>query len=74
MELRVNGHVLPIAQMGPDFLVLATLIDHPPMDAEISVSIDGHESHWPVRLIDGTSAARRRTRITAAPTPPSEGG
>jgi hypothetical protein len=66
MELRVNGHVLPIAQLGPDYLVLANPTDHPPTDAEISLSIDGHESHWPVRLLDGTSVMRRRTRITRA--------
>jgi hypothetical protein len=63
MELRLNGHVLPIAQLGPDFLVLTAPIDHPPGEAEITLSIDGHESRWPVRLQEGLSAVQRRTRI-----------
>jgi hypothetical protein len=63
MELRLNGHVLAIAQLGPDFLVLREPIDHPQADAEITLSIDGHESRWAVRLLDGLSTAQRRTRI-----------
>ena len=63
MELRLNGHVLPIAQLGPDFLVLIHPVDHPPAEAEIAVSIDGDESRWPVRLAEGLSAARRRASI-----------
>jgi hypothetical protein len=64
MELHLNGHVLPIAQLGPDFLVLATLIDHPAAEAEIVMSIDGHESRWPIRLLDGISPVQTRTRIS----------
>jgi hypothetical protein len=64
MELRIDGHVLPIAQLGPDFLILIHPLDHPPAEAEIALSIDGHESRWPVRLQDGMSATQRRTRIT----------
>jgi hypothetical protein len=64
MDLRLNGHVLRIAQLGPDFLILTDPIDHPPVDAEIAMSIDGHESRWPVRLDNGLSAAERRTRIS----------
>jgi hypothetical protein len=63
MELRFNGYVLSISQLGPDFLVLRTATDHPPADAEIALSIDGHESHWPVRLPAGISATQRRTAI-----------
>jgi hypothetical protein len=67
MELRLNGHILPIAQLGPDFLVLKNPVDHPPVEAEIAMSIDGHESRWPVRLLDGMSASQRRTRISRCP-------
>jgi hypothetical protein len=42
------GHVLPIAQMGPNSLVLTQMIDHPPVAAEITQSIDGDETCWPV--------------------------
>ena len=36
----------------------------PPTDAEIMLSIDGHEDRWPVRLDDGISAGRNETRIS----------
>jgi hypothetical protein len=64
LELRLNGHVLPVAQLGPDFLVLRNPVNHPPAEAEIALSIDGHESRWPVYLQDGLSVAWRRTRIS----------
>jgi hypothetical protein len=64
MELHLNGHVLPIAQLGPDFLILANSVDHPPAEGEIAVSIDGHARRWPVRLDDGISATARQTRIS----------
>jgi hypothetical protein len=63
MELRLNGHILPIGQLGPDFLVLRNPIDHPPTDGEIALSIDGHEDRWPVRLPDGLSGSQTRARI-----------
>ncbi len=63
MELHINGHVLPIAQLGPDFLVLNSPVDHPPTEAEIAMFIDGRESRWPIHLFDGVSAMTRRTRI-----------
>jgi hypothetical protein len=69
MELRVNGRVLPIDQLGPDFIVLEETADYPPAEAEISLSIDGKERRWPIWLTDGISADRRRTKITRCATP-----
>ncbi len=63
MELRLDGQVLPIAQLGPDFLILTEPFDHPPADAEIVLGIDGQESRWPIRLAEGISAGRRKTPI-----------
>ena len=63
--LHLNGATLPVAQLGPDFLVLKVPIDHPPVEAEISMSIDGDETSWPVRLAEGISPTRRRTKITS---------
>ena len=65
MQLNVNGLVLTIGQLGPDFLVLRAPVDHPPCDAEIAMSIDGHESRWPVRLVDGIKAGQRKTAISS---------
>ncbi len=63
MELRLNGQVLPIAQLGPDFLILTELFDHPPAEAEIMLAIDGQESRWAVRLVRGIATRERLTRI-----------
>jgi hypothetical protein len=64
MELCVNGLVLPIAQLGPNFLVLESLIDHPPVDAEIGMWIDGREDRWRVRLAEGIKRGQRKTAIS----------
>ena len=63
IQLCVNGHVLPVAQLGPDFLVLKNTVPHPPAEAEIFMSIDGAESRWRVRLVDGIVLGRRRVKI-----------
>ena len=63
MELTVNGFILPIAQLGPDFLVLKQPIDHPPMDAEIGLWIDGQEDRWRVHLVQGIQVSSRKTPI-----------
>jgi hypothetical protein len=64
MELRVNGSILSVAQLGPDFIVLRTPVDQPPVEAEMTLWIDGHEDRWPVWLDDGISAGQPRTRIS----------
>ena len=66
MHLSVNGHRLRIGQLGPDFIILDDMADHPPSRAEISMSIDGEEERWPVMLPDGISVGSPETRITGA--------
>jgi hypothetical protein len=63
MQLRVNGQVFSIGQLGPDFLILDDPADQPPVEAEVVVSIDGRERRWTVRLPDGIAAGRPETRI-----------
>jgi hypothetical protein len=63
MILCVSGSTLAITHLGPDYLILAEPIDHPPARAEITMSVDGHESRWAVQLPNGLSAAKRRTSI-----------
>jgi hypothetical protein len=63
MELRVNGSVLTISHLGPDYLILAQPVNHPPAEAEIIMSVDGSQSRWHVQLPDGVSRASRRTHI-----------
>jgi hypothetical protein len=63
MELFLDGQVLPIAQFGPDFLILEKPADHSPTNGEILMSIDGHERRWTVYLPDGLVAGQLKTRI-----------
>jgi hypothetical protein len=63
IHLLVNGAVLPVAQLGPDFLILRTPLDCPACEAEITMSIDGHESRWTVSLPEGIQVARQKTAI-----------
>lgn len=64
MQLLVNGSSLPIAQMGPDFLLLDKPIDHPPCEATILFSVDDNQRSWAVRLPDGLAVGRERVAIT----------
>lgn len=61
MQLRVNGSTLSVREVGPDFIVLANSIDHPPTDAELIISIDGQEDRRILTLVDGLR--RDRTEI-----------
>jgi hypothetical protein len=63
MELRLDGSVLAISHLGPDYLILAEPVDSPPGRAEIAMSIDGREHRWAVHLPAGLSASSRRTSI-----------
>jgi hypothetical protein len=58
MNLRVNGYVLPIREIGPEFLVLTQTIDHPPTHADIEVHVDGHEHRRTIWLSKGLSAGQ----------------
>ena len=60
----MNGRTLPIAQLGPNFLVLETPIDFPPVEAEIGVWIDGREDRWRVHLAEGIKSGQRKTAIS----------
>jgi hypothetical protein len=57
---------LPVAQLGPDFLLLKRPLDHPANDATIVLSVDGNERRWSVRLPEGISAESRRVPIEAS--------
>lgn len=63
MKLYVNGDILPITHMGPDYLIVKNPLAHPPMQAEIEMWVDDDQRRWPVYLINGISATNGRTRI-----------
>jgi hypothetical protein len=66
MRLLLNGDSIPIAQMGPDFLILESATEHPPDDAILELRIDASERRWRVRLPHGMSAASRTVTISQA--------
>ena len=63
MRLLVNGSSLSIAQMGPDFLLVDSPIDHPPGNASVVMQVDQSESRWPVNLPEGISTASKKVLI-----------
>ena len=63
MELNVNGFVLSIGQLGPDFIILENPSSHPPAEAEIAAWIDGRERRWNVHLPDGIDSEKTETKI-----------
>jgi hypothetical protein len=64
MHLMLNGWTLPVAQLGPDFLILHEPVEHPPADAEMSLIVDGHEERWAVRLPKGVCIGEPCVPIT----------
>ncbi len=66
MQLLINGATLPIAQHGPDFLILRQTAAHPPTDATIVMRVDAGERRWQVRLPKGLSADSERVVIAQA--------
>ena len=63
MELRVNGVSLPVAQMGPDFLLMDNPIALPPGDANLFLQVDESKREWRVHLPNGISATSGRVTI-----------
>jgi len=66
MRLLLNGSSIPVAQMGPNFLILESATEHPPSDATIELRIDESERRWKVRLSEGMSSASRTVTISQA--------
>ena len=65
MRLIVNGFSIPVRQMGRDFLLLDSPVNHPPADASLILQVDQSERSWNVHLPDGISTASHRVAIAA---------
>ncbi len=63
MRLLVNGSSLAITQMGPDFLLLDSPINHPPGKASVIMRVDQSERRWQVHLPEGITTAAKKIRI-----------
>jgi hypothetical protein len=60
MTLLLEGQAIRIAQMGPDFLVLDSPVEHPACIAGVTLSVDGREQRWSVRLPEGIRPDQKR--------------
>ena len=65
MRLLVGGHSIPVAQMGPDFVLLESPVNHPPAHASVVLQVDKSERSWNVLLPHGISADTKRVAIAA---------
>ena len=65
MRLLVSGLSIPVAQMGPDFVLLDAAVNHPPADASMVLQVDQIERRWNVHLPQGISAGTSRVAIAA---------
>ncbi len=63
MRLIVNGAPIGITHMGPDFLLIEPVAEHPPGDATIVLQVDHTERRWTVRLPNGISRESRRVSL-----------
>jgi hypothetical protein len=66
INLILNGDSIPVAQLGPGFLLLDAPTDHPPGPASIVLRVDQNERRWNVRLPEGISSRSKRVVIVTA--------
>jgi hypothetical protein len=59
MQLLADGISIPIAQMGPDFVLLRQPISLPPGDATLVFRVDQAEKRWLVHLPNGVAGSKR---------------
>ena len=63
MRLLVNGLSLSVTQMGPDFVLVESPVNHPPAVASLILQVDQTERRWNVRLPSGISANKKTVEI-----------
>ena len=66
MRLLVNGLSLSVTQMGPDFVLVESPVNHPPAVASLILQVDQTERRWNVRLPGGISAGKQRVKIATS--------
>ncbi len=65
IHLILNGAAIPVAQLGPGFLLLDAPSYHPPAEGRIVLRVDQSERTWAVRLPNGITAGQNRVDIVA---------
>lgn len=66
MSLEIEGRHLAVAQVGPDFIILAGAGEMPPSTGDLVVVIDGNERRRTLALPDGIRAGRLKTPIASS--------
>ena len=56
IALAVNGTTFPVAQLGPDFVILENPPALSPQNAQITLTIDGQQRRRQVRLLEAIPA------------------
>lgn len=63
MHLMHAGAQVRVAQLGPDFVILAEAAVVPMLQADLVFRVDDTERCWPVDLPQGLAAPGQRTPI-----------
>ncbi|MBK8090440.1 MAG: hypothetical protein IPK32_00170 [Verrucomicrobiaceae bacterium] len=65
MVLHLGGQDVPLAQMGPDFIILKQALTHGarPMAASITLTVDARSEEIPVDFPQGIPAGQRRVAL-----------
>lgn len=71
ITLKLNGSSIPVAQLGPGFLLLDVATDHAPGEGSIVMRVDQSERTWPVSLPNGISSECKRVTIVSAVSGPA---
>jgi hypothetical protein len=66
MHLRLGEQVIPICEIGPDFVTVDRALELPPCTVQLWFSIDGREYERTVRLPKGIFRESERVEIAFA--------
>jgi len=65
--LLLHGQKLNVSHLWHEGFILREAFTHPPTEAELVVSIDGHEDRRRVYLPDGLRPGQRQARYVSSP-------
>jgi hypothetical protein len=65
MTMHLSGQDIPLAQMGPDFVILkaALITGQPPQDVTLTLVVDEDSKTFPMHLPQGIPAGQRRVAL-----------
>lgn len=66
MHLDIDGILLPVHQLGPDFAIIEATSAHAPGPGKLSILVDDILTIRPVFLPEGIHPGNARTRLALA--------